>query len=115
MRNPNKKAPAIRLLNLLLMVSLLVTVLAPLTGIVIHKLASTLFLLLCLIHTFLHRKRLKSRSILLLSLVLASFVSGLFGLIFDQIPVVLALHKVISIGCTAFLAIHIFIFHRRMV
>lgn len=114
MPTQKKKSPAAVLLNLLLLASLIVTLLAPLTGIIVHKLASTLFLLLCVIHTLVHRKRLKGRGVLLLALVVLSFASGVLGLIFDQFPVVLALHKVVSIACTAVLAIHIFIFHRRI-
>lgn len=101
-------------MNYLLLISFIITNLVPLTGIHIHKLASVIFLLLCIIHTIIHRKRLKSRSYLLLGLVLVAFFSGLFGMIFDEIPLILALHKVISIGLVYVLAIHIFIYHRRL-
>lgn len=114
MSNPPKSSPAAKILNLFLLVSFLLTLCAPLTGIIIHKLASAVFLLLCLIHTLIHRKRLKWRGGLILLLVLAAFVSGLLSLIFGQFPLVLALHKMLSIGTACILAIHIFVYHRRL-
>lgn len=114
MQMNQKTAPGAKVLNLLLLASFIVTILAPVTGLVIHKLASTLFLLLSIVHTLLYRKRLKAKSFVLLALVAAAFLSGLFGLIFDHVPIILALHKVISIGSVFALAIHIFVFHRRM-
>lgn len=107
-------SPAAKALNVLLLLSFVVTLLAPLTGIMVHKLASTLFLLLCIVHTVLYRKRLKLRGLAMLGLVALAFLSGLFGLIFDEIPLILALHTVISIGCVFALAIHIFVFRRRL-
>lgn len=111
--NP-KSFSAAKLLNWLLLVSFVVTNLAPLTGLIVHKLASVLFLLLCIIHTVVYRKRLKRKTVLLLLVVAAAFLTGLFGLIYDEIPMILALHKAVSIGSVFFLAIHIFVFHRRM-
>ena len=102
-----------KLLNILLFVSFLVTVLVPVTGIHIHKLASVLFLLLCIVHTVRYRKKLGWKRWLLLGLVLLSFASGLFGMILDAYPMVLAFHRVLSIALVFFLAIHIFVFHRR--
>lgn len=101
-------------LNLALLVSFLVTVCVPLTGIHIHKLASVLFLLLSIVHTAIYRKKLGVKRWLLLGLILICFISGLFGLILDQIPLILALHRVISIALVFFLAIHIFLFHSRL-
>lgn len=54
--NKNVSAASIAL-NSCLLLSFIVTILAPLTGIPIHKLASTLFLLLSVIHTILWRKK----------------------------------------------------------
>ena len=51
---------------------------------------------------------------ILLGVIVISFASGLFGMILDEMPIVLALHKAISIASIFFLAIHIFVFHRRM-
>lgn len=50
----------------------------------------------------------------MLGMVSVSFVSGIFGMIFEQIYWILALHKVISIALGCFLAIHIYVFGRKM-
>lgn len=95
-------------LNLLLLVSFIVTVLVPLTGIPVHKMASTMFLILSIVHTLVYRKTLGAKKYLLLGVVFLAFFSGLFGMIFDQFTIILSLHKVISIASVFFLAIHIF-------
>ena len=101
-------------LNIALLISFVVTILVPLTGIHIHKLASLLFLLLSIVHTVVYRKKLGAKRWLLLAAVLISFVTGLFGMILDHIPIVLILHRAISIALVFFLAIHIFAFHRKL-
>ena len=101
-------------LNIALLVSFVITILVPLTGIHIHKLASVLFLLLSIVHTVLYRKKLGTKKYLLLALVVISFATGLFGMILDQYPLVLILHRAISIAVVFFLAIHIFVFHRKL-
>lgn len=101
-------------LNIALLLSFLVTIMVPLTGIHIHKLASALFLLLSIVHTVVYRKKLGIKRFLLLSLVIISFATGLLGMILDQYPVVLSLHRAISIAVVFFLAIHIFVFHKKM-
>ena len=103
-----------RFLNIALLISFLVSVMVPLTGIHIHKLASVIFLLLSIVHTVTYRKKLGMKRWLLLGLILISFVSGLLGMILDHIPMVLILHRCISIAVVFFLAIHIFVYHRRM-
>lgn len=45
-----------RILNYLLAISFILTIMVPITGIIVHKLAATLFLILALIHVFLYRK-----------------------------------------------------------
>ena len=104
-----------KVLHVLLLVSFVITMLVPLTGIVVHKLASVLFLLLCIVHAVMFRKQLGWQKFALLGLVLLAFFSGLFGMILNQYPIIMALHKVISMACVFFLAIHIFIFRRRIV
>lgn len=101
-------------LNIALLVSFLVTVMVPLTGVHIHKLASTLFLLLSIVHTLVYRKKLSAKRYLLLALIVTSFATGILGMILDQYPMVLIGHRVISIAVVFFLAIHIFVFHKRM-
>ena len=101
-------------LNLALLVSFLVTIMVPLTGIQIHKLASVLFLLLSIVHTIVYRRKLGAKRWLLLGLIVISFATGLFGMILDQFPVILILHRCISIALVFFLAIHIFVFHKKL-
>ena len=103
-----------KFLNIALLISFVVTVLVPLTGVHIHKIASVIFLLLSIVHTVTYRKKLGVKRWLLLGLILISFASGLFGMILDQFPIVLILHRVISIALVFFLAIHIFVFHKKL-
>lgn len=103
-----------KVLNIALLISFAVTVLVPLTGVHIHKMASVIFLLLSIVHTIAYRKKLGVKRWLLLGLILISFASGLFGMILDQFPIVLILHRVISIALVFFLAIHIFVFHKKL-
>jgi hypothetical protein len=103
-----------KFLNIALLVSFVVTILVPLTGIHLHKMASVIFLLLSIVHTVIYRKKLGLKRWLLLGSILISFASGLFGMILDQIPMVLILHRVISIMLVFFLAIHIFVFHKKL-
>lgn len=102
-----------KILNFALLVSFIITIMVPLTGIHVHKLASAVFLLLSIVHTYCYRRKLGAKRWLLLSMIVISFVSGLFGMILDTLPVILILHRCISIGAVFFLAIHIFIFHRK--
>ena len=102
-----------KLLNLALLISFIVTVMVPLTGIHIHKLASVLFLLLSIIHTIVYRKKLGAKRWLLIALIVVSFATGLLGMILDQFPVILILHRCVSIALVFFLAIHIFVFHKK--
>lgn len=103
-----------KLLNIALMFSFVMTILVPLTGIHMHKLASVIFLLLSIVHTIVYRKKLGLKRWLLMGLILVSFASGLFGMILDHVPIVLILHRVISIVLVFFLAIHIFVFHKKL-
>ena len=103
-----------KFLNIALLISFVVTVLVPLTGVHIHKIASVIFLLLSIVHTVTYRKKLGVKRWLLLGLILISFASGLFGMVLDQLPIVLILHRVISIALVFFLAIHIFVFHKKL-
>lgn len=103
-----------RFLNIVLLISFLVTIMVPLTGVHIHKLASVLFLLLSIVHTIVYRKKLGAKRWLLLGLTVISFATGLFGMILDQVPIVLIFHRCISIALVFFLAIHIFVFHKKL-
>ena len=103
-----------KILNIALLLSFLVTIMVPMTGVQIHKLASVLFLLLSIVHTIVYRKKLGVKRLLLLALIVISFATGLFGIILDQYPIVLILHRCISIALVFFLAIHIFVFHKKL-
>ena len=103
-----------RVLNYLLAISFIVTILVPITGIQIHKLASTLFLLLALIHMFVYRKRVDYKYILVIVLTVVSFVLGIVGLVLVEYPMILVLHRTVSIALVFLLAIHIYRFHRRL-
>ena len=101
-----------KFLNLALLISFLVTIMVPLTGVHIHKLASVLFLLLCIVHTIVYRKKLGTKRWLLLGLIVISITTGLFGMILDQFPIILMLHRCTSIAVVFFLAIPIFAYHK---
>lgn len=102
-----------RVLNYLLAISFVLTIMVPITGIIVHKLASTLFLVLALIHVFLYRKRLDLKYILIIVLTILSFALGILGLIMVEHPILL-LHRTVSIVLIILLAIHIYKFHRRL-
>ena len=80
----------------------------------VHKLASTLFFVLALILVFLYRKRLGLKYILIIVLIILSFVLGILGLIMVEHPIILLLHRTVSIVLIILLAIHIYKFHRRL-
>lgn len=103
-----------RILNYLLAISFVLTIMVPITGIIVHKLASTLFLVLALIHVFLYRKRLDLKYIPIIVLTIVSFILGILGLIMVEYPMILILHRIVSIGLIILLAIHIYRFHRRL-
>ena len=103
-----------RFLNIALLISFLVTIMVPLTGVHIHKLASVLFLLLSIVHTIVYRKKLGTKRWLLLGLIVFSFATGLFGMILDQLSIILILHRCLSIALVFFLAIHIFVFRKKL-
>ena len=103
-----------KILNIALFAGFTMTVMVPLTGVHIHKMASAIFLLLSLVHTIVYRRKLGVKRWLLLAAIVISFATGLFGMILDQIPVILMLHRAISIGLVFFLAIHIFVFHHKL-
>lgn len=103
-----------RVLNYLLAISFVLTILVPITGIKVHKLCSTLFLVLTIIHFFTYRNRLNYKYYLIITLTIVSFVLGILRLIMIEYPMILALHKTVSIVLVCLLAIHIYKFHRRL-
>ena len=103
-----------KILNIALLISFIVTIMVPLTGVHVHKMASVIFLLLSIVHTIVYRKKLGAKRWLLLALIVISFATGLFGMILDQYPIVLIAHRAISIAVVFFTAIHIFVYHRKL-
>ena len=63
---------------------------------------------------FLYRKRLNLKYILIIVLIILSFVLGILGLIMVEHPIILLLHRTVSIVLIILLAIHIYKFHRRL-
>ena len=102
-----------KVLNLLLLASFLLTVLVPLTGVLVHKTAAALFLLLCLVHTAVHRRRLAGRRAALLAAVALAFASGLSALLWET-PLLLMAHRALSAVCILGLAVHVVTFQRRL-
>lgn len=102
-----------RLLNLALLFSFVLTLLVPLTGIHIHKLASAAFLLLCAVHIFCYRKKHSPKRTGLL-LIFFCFLTGILGMILDAHTWMLALHKVFSMAVIFFLAIHLFVYRHKL-
>ena len=103
-----------KILSIALLISFIVTIMVPLTGVHVHKMASVIFLLLSIVHTIVYRKKLGAKRWLLLALIVISFATGLFGMILDQYPIVLIAHRAISIAVVFFTAIHIFVYHRKL-
>ena len=103
-----------RILNYLLAISFIFTIMVPITGIIVHKLAATLFLILALIHVFIYRKRLDYKYILIIVLTIVSFVLGILGLIMVEHLIILLFHRTVSIVLIILLAIHIYKFHKRL-
>ena len=66
-------------LNLALLISFIITIMVPLTGIHIHKMASAIFLLLSLIHTIVYRQQLGVKRWFMLLLIVISFATGLLA------------------------------------
>lgn len=93
-------------------ICVLATLTVPLTGVIVHKPASTVFLLLGLVHIF-TAKRKSKLGLFLPALVIAAFASGILGMIPDEYPVVLGLHKLLSIGSVFALGLHSAAYFRR--
>lgn len=93
-------------------ICVLATLTVPFTGVIVYKPASTVFLLLGLVHIF-TAKRKSKLGLFLPPLVIAAFASGILGMILDEYPVVLGLHKLLSIGSVFALGLHSAAYFRR--
>ena len=72
------------------------------------------FLLLSFVHTISCRKKIGVKCGGLWGLIMIAFVTGIFGMIWEEIPSILVVHRMSSIALIFFLAIHIFKFYKRM-
>ncbi len=52
--------------------------------------------------------------VFVLGLIFEVFLTGLFGMIFKQYPIILSIHTISSIAVVFFLAIHIFVFKKKI-
>ncbi|URW89799.1 hypothetical protein M5E84_07150 [[Ruminococcus] torques] len=50
----------------------------------------------------------------MLGLIFEVFLTGLFGMIFKQYSIILSIHTISSIAVVFFLAIHIFVFKKKI-
>lgn len=95
-----------------LAVSGLLTMLQPLTGAVVHKMAASVFLLLCVGHMIACRKKLTGAGVALLALLLLAFASGVPALM--QGGMAGAVHGVLGILCLCAMAAHGFARRRTL-
>lgn len=84
-------------LNMALFLSFMITIMVPVTGIHVHKLAATAFLLLSCFHMMTCRKKMSGKRWLLFVVILVSFGSGVCGMVLDRCPIILKIHRGISI------------------
>ena len=57
---------------------------------------------------------MEKKKILIIVLTILSFVLGILGLIMVEHPIILILHRTVSIVLIILLAIHIYRFHKRL-
>lgn len=103
-----------RALNITLFLSFIATIMAPVTGIYIHKPAATIFLLSVVTHMIMYRKKIRGKQWLVLGLILFSFLSGLFSLILEQFSILLKVHQLSAIALVFFLAIHVSVSYKKI-
>lgn len=102
------------LLNKLLIIFFILTLMAPITGVIIHKMVSLLFLVLALVHTVINWNKMNIKRLFLLGIIILTFVSGVLGMIFKEYSIIMSLHTLMSIITVFFLAIHIFVFSSKL-
>lgn len=103
-----------KVFHFLLLISFVITIMMPLTGVHIHKLAAVCFVLFSLMHTISCRKKIGIKCGGLWGLIMIAFGTGICGMIWEEISIILAVHRISSIALIFFLAIHIFKFHKKM-
>lgn len=100
------------IINILLLISFIITLLVPITGIIVHKFSSFVFMILCIVHTLIYYKKINYKKILLLLISVIVFISGILAMF---IPIFVNMHKVLSILYVLFMGGHLFIYHRRII
>jgi hypothetical protein len=103
-----------KVLNYLLVISFIITILVPITGVIIHKMAATFFLLLSIIHVIIYSKKMNLKRYLLLVMIIISFALGVMAFIYPD-SLWESTHVIISFFIMMFLAIHMFLCHRKLV
>ena len=103
-----------KVLHIILFISFAIAIMIPLTGIYVHKAAALIFLVLALSHIVVYRKKLNNKRGLLLAAIVLSFITGLLGTIWNQFPAIMTLHQAGSIAIVFFLAIHCFVYRKKM-
>ena len=101
-------------LHISLFISFAIAIMIPLTGIYVHKAAALIFLVLALSHIVVYRKKLNNKRGLLFAAIVLSFITGLLGTIWNQFPAIMTLHQAGSIAIVFFLAIHCFVYRKKM-
>ena len=90
----------------------LVTLMQPLTGSVVHRVAASVFLVLCVAHTIAARQKLTGAGVGLLALLLAAFATGVPALM--QGGMAGAVHGVLGILCLCAMVCHGFVRRRAL-
>lgn len=101
-----------KIISIGLLLSFIVIFLVPITGLNIHKISSIIFLLLSLIHTLINVKKINIKKIILIIIILLSFMSGILSMFYD---IWIIIHKSIGIISIMLIAIHLFIYHKKIV
>ena len=81
---------------------------------ILNTLSFLTFILTFLVHTGVYWKKMNIFRFFVLGLIFEVFLTGLFGMIFKQYPIILSIHTISSIAVVFFLAIHIFVFKKKI-
>lgn len=90
-------------LQVSIFISLLFTIAVPITGIHLHKVGATLFVILSAIYAFTQNNYSKKVIFGFLGFAVLIFVMGLLGMINAHIPALLSVHKALSLLFVAML------------
>ncbi len=99
------------ILNILLLITFIITLLVPITGLIVHKISSCIFMLLTIIHTIIYHNKINYKHIILFVITIIVFICGMLAMI---LPLFINIHKVLSIIYVLFMGGHLFIYHKRL-